>query len=216
MMYLSSLAFSNFSIVLRRNEIRRRPDVSPSPFNIRSQKSLEMNSASADHNLRRLRSRKAASKKRTRHSQRPSECLIGREEHERAPCLERSLAFRRGLSAANNHFSFRVIQGLMSLVSIRPKPTAFTVTLYLPHSLARVLVSPITPAFPEEYPACPGLPSVPEMEVMFTTFRTTTLPSSFRVSPWNECILMPHAATGRAPPGGCPALPEIVCPLSSV
>jgi len=38
----------------------------------------------------------------------------------------------------------------VSRVSIYPKPTQLTLTLYRPHSLARVLVSPMTPDFMDE------------------------------------------------------------------
>ena len=40
--------------------------------------------------------------------------------------------------------------GCVRRVSMIPNPTAFTVTLYRPHSLDIVFVSPTTPAFPDE------------------------------------------------------------------
>ena len=45
--------------------------------------------------------------------------------------------------------------------------------------MARVFVSPITPALPDDYPACPGLPSVPEIDLiehygLATSFGTAT------------------------------------------
>ena len=48
------------------------------------------------------------------------------------------------------HLGARVCQGLYETLPIRPNPTAFTLTLYRPHSLANVFVRPMIPALPAE------------------------------------------------------------------
>jgi hypothetical protein len=58
----------------------------------------------------------------------------------------------------------------VSLVPIKPNAIEFTATLYRPHSLDKVLVSPMIPA----------LPPMPFTELMLTTLRITRRPSPIR------------------------------------